>query len=144
MIKGRFKYKTSFSGISWFYDGFTGNTALYELFQKITCALDIGGRFDISDHHLHLAGLGKYPDFRIDVRYKLTLLPMYLSSFGYKNKTYRVLVNGQSGKCSGQSPVSALRVMIAVLLGLAVAFGLYWLFTGGGSASSGTTTFMYY
>ena len=79
-----------------------------------------------------------------NVRYKLTLLPMYLSSFGYKNKTYRVLVNGQSGKCSGQSPVSALRVMIAVLLGLAVVFGLYWLFTGGGTASAGTTTYVYY
>lgn len=59
-----------------------------------------------------------------DTRYKLTLLPMYLSSFTYKNKAYHVLVNGQNGKCGGQSPVSPWRVMIAVLLALALALGI--------------------
>jgi len=65
------------------------------------------------------------------VRYKLTLLPMYLSSFTYKQKQYHVLVNGQTGRCGGQAPVSALRVLIAVLLGIAVIAGVYfWLESG--------------
>ena len=66
-----------------------------------------------------------------NVRYKLTLLPMFVSSFTYKQKSYHVLVNGQTGKCGGQSPVSALRVALVVLLSAAAAFGLYWLLTGG-------------
>ena len=78
-----------------------------------------------------------------NVRYKLTLLPMYLSSFGYKGKTFRVLVNGQSGKCNGQSPVSALRVAIAVILGLAVAGGLFWLLSGGGSTFTAELPMVY-
>ncbi len=32
-----------------------------------------------------------------EVKYKLTLLPMYLSSFTYKKKAYHVLVNGENG-----------------------------------------------
>lgn len=65
------------------------------------------------------------------VRYKLTLLPMYLSSFKYKDKLYHVLVNGQNGKCGGQAPVSALRVLIAVLLGIAVIAGIFYLVESG-------------
>ena len=59
-----------------------------------------------------------------NTKYKLTLLPMYLSSFTYKDKAYHVLVNGQNGKCSGQSPVSPWRVMVAILLAIALALGI--------------------
>ncbi len=63
-----------------------------------------------------------------DVRYKLLLLPMYLSSFKYKDSVYQVLVNGQTGKTNGQSPVSPWRVLVAVLIGLLILGGLYYLF----------------
>ncbi len=65
------------------------------------------------------------------VRYKLTLLPMWLSSFLYKDKSFHVLINGQTGKAGGQAPVSALRVLIAVLIGLAIIGGLYLAFASG-------------
>lgn len=64
-----------------------------------------------------------------DTKYKLTLLPMYLSSFTYKDKVYHVLVNGQTGKCSGEAPVSPARVMAAIAIGAAVCYGLYMLFS---------------
>lgn len=71
------------------------------------------------------------------VKYKLTLLPMYLSAFRFKQKSFNVLVNGQTGQVGGQAPVSPLRVAIAVLLGLALIFGLYLLFKDeGGEAVS--------
>ena len=69
------------------------------------------------------------------IRYKLTLLPMYLSSFTYKQKAYHVLVNGQTGRCGGQAPVSPWRVLIAVLLVLAIIAGVYFWVEGGGSPS---------
>ena len=68
-----------------------------------------------------------------NVRYKLTLLPMYLSSFTYKDKTFHVLVNGQSGKCGGEAPISPLRVTLVVLAALAViALGVYLYYRAGG------------
>ena len=62
------------------------------------------------------------------VKYKLTLLPMYLSSFTFKDKSYHVLVNGENGKCGGEAPVSVLRVILAVLVGVAVIAGLVYFF----------------
>ncbi len=70
-----------------------------------------------------------------NVKYKLTLLPMYLSAFKYKQKSFHVLVNGQTGKVGGQAPVSALRVMIAVLLGIALLVFLYLLLSTDGNVS---------
>jgi predicted RNA-binding Zn-ribbon protein involved in translation (DUF1610 family) len=55
-----------------------------------------------------------------DVTYKYLLLPVYLSSFKYKNKIFQFMVNGQTGKVGGKAPVSALRVLLAVLIGLAL------------------------
>lgn len=68
-----------------------------------------------------------------NVKYKLTLLPMYLSSFTYKDKNYHVLVNGQNGKSSGESPVSALRVAALIIILALIAFGIFWLFSGSGT-----------
>lgn len=58
-----------------------------------------------------------------NVKYKLTLLPMYLSSFKYKDKTFHVLVNGQTGRIGGQAPVSAVKVIVFI----AAIIALFWL-----------------
>ena len=66
-----------------------------------------------------------------NVKYKLVLLPMWLSSFAYKAKNYHVLVNGQNGKVGGQAPVSALKVTLAVLLAIAVIAALLYFLQSG-------------
>ncbi len=70
------------------------------------------------------------------VRYKLTLLPMWLSSFQWKDKTYHVLVNGQSGKCGGEAPVSPWRVLALVLFILAVLGVGYYFFMMNGDGGA--------
>ncbi len=47
--------------------------------------------------------------------YKYILVPVWVSSFSYKGKSYQFVVNGQTGKVGGKAPISALRVAIAVL-----------------------------
>lgn len=61
-----------------------------------------------------------------NVKYKLTLLPMYLSVFPFKQKQYHVLINGQTGRIGGQAPVSPLRVAAAVALGIALIALIYY------------------
>ena len=55
-----------------------------------------------------------------DITYKHILLPIWISSFQFNNKVYRFLVNGQTGKVSGKSPVSAVKVSIAVVVVIAI------------------------
>lgn len=62
-----------------------------------------------------------------DLKYKYLLLPVWNSSFKYRDKVFNFMVNGQTGKVSGKSPISPIKVAIAVILGLIAAFILYKL-----------------
>ena len=59
-----------------------------------------------------------------EVKYKYVLLPVYQLDYKYKKKTYTVVINGNSGAVTGKSPVSPIRVAIAVILGIAL-FSLF-------------------
>jgi hypothetical protein len=64
----------------------------------------------------------------------LILLPIYLRSYRYNGKLYRTLINGQTGKISGEKPVSARRILTAiglVLLLAAIVYGIVLLLGGG-------------
>jgi len=62
-----------------------------------------------------------------NITYKYLMLPVWISSFTYKGKVYQFMVNGQSGKVGGHSPISAIRVAVAVLIGLAAVALICWL-----------------
>ncbi|MBO4423427.1 MAG: hypothetical protein J5879_08300 [Clostridia bacterium] len=55
-----------------------------------------------------------------DIKYKYILAPVWISSYKYKNKVYNMMVNGETGRISGKSPVSALRVALAIIIALLV------------------------
>lgn len=44
----------------------------------------------------------------------LCLLPVFVLSYRYRNKLYRFLINGQTGKCDGDKPLSTARILIVV------------------------------
>ncbi|MDY3211470.1 MAG: hypothetical protein SOX02_00550, partial [Pyramidobacter sp.] len=46
--------------------------------------------------------------------------------FRYNGKVYNFMVNGQTGRVGGKSPISALRVAIAVLLAAALIGGAWY------------------
>lgn len=50
-----------------------------------------------------------------DVTYKHVLLPLWSAAFGYKGKTYRYMINGETGKVSGKRPYSVPKILAAIL-----------------------------
>jgi hypothetical protein len=63
-----------------------------------------------------------------DVTARLLFLPVWLAAFYYKDKVYRFVVNGQTGKVTGEAPVSYAKVamvvgavVVAILLVVALA-----------------------
>ena len=62
-----------------------------------------------------------------NVTYKNVLFPVWTATFAYKNKVYRYAINAQTGKVSGERPVSYVKVAFAVLGGVLVVAGLYYL-----------------
>lgn len=59
-----------------------------------------------------------------DVTFKHILLPVWLAAYKYRGKTYRFVVNGQSGRVQGERPWSAIKIAVAVVLGLILAAGV--------------------
>jgi hypothetical protein len=45
----------------------------------------------------------------------LCLLPIYILSYRYRDKVYRFLLNGQTGKMAGDKPLSGKRIALVVL-----------------------------
>lgn len=75
-------------------------------------------KFDIGGDRQRVASL----DTAIaDVTFKHILLPVWLAAYKYRGKTYRFVVNGQTGKVEGERPYSAWKIAFAVILGLIAA-----------------------
>lgn len=100
------KYSITFS------DGFETAKAIMESTISSDIRRDIGG-----DHQRILSQLTDYKN----IKFKLILLPLFISSYTYKNKLYHFYVNGRTGQICGDRPYSAWKIFFAVLLGIIAA-----------------------
>jgi len=60
-----------------------------------------------------------------NIKYKYLLLPVWISSFKYRRKLYQFAINGQTGRVSGKTPISPLRVAVAILIFVAILAFVY-------------------
>ena len=60
-------------------------------------------------------------------KFKHVLLPIWMAAYRYQGKSYRFVVNGQTGKVQGERPWSIWKIAGAVLLA-AVAIGVFVYF----------------
>lgn len=63
-----------------------------------------------------------------NITYKYLLLPIWISSFRYGDKTYQFMVNGQTGKVAGRTPIDKLKVALTIGAGVLLVI-LYYVFT---------------
>ena len=62
-----------------------------------------------------------------DVTFKHILLPVWTAAYKFRGRSYRFVVNGQTGKVQGERPWSPWKIAVAVVLGLIVAGVVIWL-----------------
>ncbi len=62
-----------------------------------------------------------------DITFKHTLLPLWISSYRYRNKSFRFLINARTGAAKGDRPYSAGKIAGAILTGVLAlsCFGLH-------------------
>jgi predicted RNA-binding Zn-ribbon protein involved in translation (DUF1610 family) len=58
------------------------------------------------------------------------LLPVWIMAYRYQNQVYRFLVNGQTGRATGQAPVSWKKVFAAIAVVVLLAFVLFLILLG--------------
>lgn len=92
--------------------------------QKMARQIERDVRFDIGGDQQRVHAI----DTDIsDVTFKHILLPVWLAAYKFRGKTYRFVVNGRTGRVQGERPWSAVKIAIAVVLGLIVAVGIGYL-----------------
>ncbi len=69
-------------------------------------------------------GTGKWTD----MTYKHILLPIWVGIYKFKGKSYRILLNGQNGKISGQKPRDSLKLGFTILIVFMLVFLLVIVF----------------
>ncbi|GHS86786.1 hypothetical protein AGMMS49957_05530 [Synergistales bacterium] len=82
----------------------------------------------VQDNHADTSNVRSVSTTYQNVKYKYLLLPVWVSAFKYNDKTYQFVVNGQTGKVGGQTPISAVRVGIAIAI-VAAVIGAIWYFS---------------
>ena len=63
--------------------------------------------------------------------FKHILLPVWMAAYKYGGKSYRFLVNGQTGEVQGERPWSVWKITFAVLAALIVAGAAAYVYQQG-------------
>lgn len=108
------EYLAGWSALAYTLDragGWAEAQARIEAEQEARCSGDVGG--------------DTQRDLRVSttlsaVRYKHTLLPYWISGYKFRGKTYRFVINGETGAVAGEKPVSWLKVALVAMLALAL------------------------
>lgn len=61
-----------------------------------------------------------------DMKFKHILLPVWVATYEFGGKTYRFLVNGESGEVSGEAPLDWVKVIITIVILCAIAAVIYF------------------
>lgn len=82
-------------------------------------------RFDIGGDRQRVTGI----DTDISaVTFKHILLPIWIAAYRYRGKSYRFVVNGQTGRVQGERPWSAAKIALAVLVGALIAAAIGYIY----------------
>ncbi len=118
------KYLGGFRSESYQVDVTTGlNVAKEKMIPTIRYAInhDIGG----DEQRIHTMTT-TYDD----ITFKHILLPIWISSYRFKDRVFRFLVNGQTGEVQGERPYSAMKIIMFILAIIAVIVIIVMLANG--------------
>ncbi|WP_166418421.1 TFIIB-type zinc finger domain-containing protein [Cochlodiniinecator piscidefendens] len=99
-------------------------TGFTEARAKMDRVIERDVKFDIGGDRQRISSLSTQIN---DVTFKHVLLPVWLAAYKYRGKTYRFVVNGQSGRVQGERPWSAWKITFAVIVGAAIAGAIGYL-----------------
>jgi len=89
--------------------------------------IDSAVRRDIGGDHQRVSS--KNTRFS-NIKFKLILLPVYMSSYTYRNRLYHFFVNGRNGRITGDRPYSIVKITLAIITGL-IILALFILYLNG-------------
>lgn len=115
-----------------FLAGFRAEGYTVELAEGFDEARDYMDRVIERDVRFDIGGdRQRVHDIQTDVggvTFKHVLLPVWMAAYKYRGKTYRFVINGQSGQVQGERPYSIWKIAFAVLCIALIAAALGYLY----------------
>lgn len=93
--------------------------------SKMRAVIERDVRFHIGGDVQRIQAIDTQTD---DVTFKHILLPVWVAAYKYGGKSYRFVVNGQTGRVQGERPWSTWKIAFAILIGLLLAGALGYLY----------------
>jgi DNA-directed RNA polymerase subunit RPC12/RpoP len=93
------------------------DTGFHEARSHMNRIIERDIRFDIGGD---LQRIEKVETQVSDVTFKHILLPIWVAAYRYRGKSYRFVVNGQTGRVQGERPYSGWKITFAVIVGIIV------------------------
>ncbi|ARK26118.1 hypothetical protein SporoP37_00920 [Sporosarcina sp. P37] len=117
-----------------YMSGFLAERYSVSLQQGFTQAQDVMTRGIVNGIERSVAGdivevVNVSTDYS-DITYKHILLPIWISSFHFKDKIYQFIVNGQTGKVSGNYPLSIMKIVSLSISIIIIALIVYLFIDG--------------
>ncbi len=82
----------------------------FENLERHACAAFVPGRNRNLKVNVRLEGLSSEP----------VLLPVWVMAYEYQNQVFRFLLNGQTGKATGQAPTSWRKIVVALIIAVLI------------------------
>lgn len=92
---------------------------------KNTLRKNISGKIERQHHADRVRNLNMTVNYS-NITYKHLLLPIWISTFKYNDKIYQFMVNGQTGKIAGKTPLSIPKIIITVIAVIALIALLHY------------------
>ncbi len=92
--------------------------------ERFTRAINGAVRSDIGGHQQRVHRVNTHYGA---IHFKHILLPVWIASYRFKDKAYRVVVNGQTGRVQGDRPWSVWKISAAVVVAVIVGAMIFAL-----------------
>lgn len=93
--------------------------------EKMDNVIESNIRSDIGGNKQNI--LSKQTKYN-DIKFKLLLLPIWISAFKFNGKLYQFVVNGRTGEVIGQYPKSTIKIVSLILVIIAIIAALILIF----------------
>lgn len=86
----------------------------------------VSNKIKLEHHADHVRNIALGTDFN-NITYKYLLLPIWISNFKYNDKVYQFMINGQTGKVAGKTPLSIPKIILTTVGIIVLIAILYYL-----------------
>lgn len=92
------------------------------------------GQYEKTRQHADTVDMINFNTNYAKVTFKYVLAPIWIANYKFNNEIFNFVVNGQTGKIAGKSPVSVPKVLLTIAIIILILIAIWWFCSGNGNS----------